>query len=110
MPPQILFLPENTTVVTTAEDSILKAAKGSKVDIRYGCGAGVCGLCGVRLPEHTATLSPMTRKEKDLLAAFSLPLDGTIRFACQTKVLEGSITVDLAFQDEYCPSDFSRVK
>ena len=104
--PDILFLPENITVTAEANDSLLKAARGAGVDIRYGCGAGRCGLCAVRIQKLQGELSPITLKETELLTAFTLPGDGTIRFACQARVLTGTVTVDLTFQEEYSPEDF----
>jgi hypothetical protein len=38
-----------------------------------------------------------------LLTRLKLNVDGTHRLACQARVMDGSVDVDLAFQDEYSP-------
>ena len=101
---QVIFLPQNITVdAAPAPKKLLAVALDAGVPIRYGCGAGRCGLCAVRILAATGALSPLSAKENELLAAFGLPGDGSIRLACQAKVIEGTVTVDLAFQDAFEP-------
>ena len=104
--PSIVFLPQNVSITVEPQDSLLKAARGGGVDIRFGCGAGRSGLCAVRiLPQEDGRLCPLTVKERELFPTLTLPLDGTIRLACQTRLEEGTVHVDLTFQDEFDPAD-----
>jgi hypothetical protein len=39
-----------------------------------------------------------------MLESIDLPLDGSVRLACQARILEGEIVVDLDFQNTYSPA------
>lgn len=80
---------------------ILLAARKAQVDIRFGCASCRCGTCAVEV--KSGVTSPMRDNEKELLERMKLPIDGSIRLACQAKVLEGQAVVDLSFQDKYSP-------
>ncbi len=97
-----------------AGSKVLVAAIKNKVDIRYGCSACRCGTCGVAVSAGFTengdlplekTLSSMEQQEKSLLEKMSLPLDGTVRLACQARVVAGEVEVDLGFQGTYSPDD-----
>lgn len=47
----------------------------------------------------------MGEDEKNLLEKMELPLDGTIRLACQSRILSGEVDIDLDFQATYSPDD-----
>ena len=100
--PKITFLPSGDTYEANENAKVLAIAIRNKVPIRYGCASCRCGTCGVRL-SGSAELSGMNTNERELLTRMGLPTEGNIRLACQTKILQGDLTVDLAFQDEYSP-------
>ena len=102
--PQIKFLPGHEQFEVASNVKILAVAIRNKVDIRYGCASCRCGTCGIRIIAASDThLSEMRPNEKELLEKMALPIDGSIRLACQTRLIDGSVTVDLTFQNEYSP-------
>ncbi len=96
-------------VETRPGSKLLVAAIKNKIEIRYGCSACRCGTCGVAVqaaaPDLKSSLSEMTSQEKDLLEKMSLPLDGSVRLACQARVLASGVEADLSFQSTYSPDD-----
>ena len=80
---------------------ILLAARRADVDIRFGCASCRCGTCAVEV--LAGSLSPMRTNEKQLLERMKLPLDGSVRLACQAKLTEGDALIDLSYQDKYSP-------
>jgi ferredoxin len=98
---------EKTVTEVRAGSKILVAAIKNKVDIRYGCAVCRCGTCGVAVSfdAQDSKLSEIASTEQKLLEKMELPLDGSVRLACQARVLEGSVDVDLAYQDTYSPDD-----
>ena len=100
--PSVTFKPVGTSVTVEPNTKLLVAATRNKVAIRFGCASCRCGTCGVKVAGN-AQLTPMKADEKALLQRMDLETDGTIRLACQTRVLDGDVVVDLAFQDTYSP-------
>lgn len=98
---KIKFHPGGQEVDADSGLKLLVVARKAKTGIRFGCGACGCGTCGVRLLEGKAR--PMDAPEKALLEKMYLPVDGTIRLACQAKVHEDDLVVDLDFQQQYSP-------
>jgi ferredoxin len=96
--PKITFLPQQISIDVEPQTKILAAANKLKVGLRFGCGAARCGTCGVKIK---GTVAPKNSQESQLLTRLKLNDDETIRLACQTRVLESDIEVDLGFQDEY---------
>lgn len=103
--PKVTFQPNNETIEVDSDTKILVAGVRAKTNIRYGCSACRCGTCGVKVQAEVPQLSPMSSDENDLLKKMGLPLDGSVRLACQTRVVEGDVSVDLTFQDTYSPDD-----
>jgi hypothetical protein len=52
-------------------------------------------------------VSEMAADELAMLSRLKLPVDGTVRMACRTRIEEGKVQVDLDFQDTYDPADNS---
>lgn len=100
--PQIKFLPEGRVIDVAPETKILAAAIRNKIPIRFSCGACQCGNCGVAV-KVTGALSPMEANELALLTDLGLAIDGSVRLACRTKVVDGLVEVDLDFQPTYDP-------
>jgi ferredoxin len=103
--PTVVFKPGGPRVTVEPGTKLLVAATRNKVPIRFGCAACRCGTCGVAVAGG-AELSTMRPDERALLTRMGLPLDGSVRLACQTRIHGGEAEVDLAFQDTYSPDDF----
>lgn len=99
--PKVTFEPGGTTVTVEPSTKILAAATRNKVRIRFGCASCRCGTCGIKVAG--GTLSPMKDDEKALLTRMALETDGSIRLACQARIVDGETVVDLDFQDTYSP-------
>ena len=107
--PTINFLPQNIKIEAETNSKLLVTANRNKIPLRFGCAACRCGTCGVKLETNNPdNLSPMRDNEKKLLARMQLPIDGSVRLACQTRVLAGHVTVDLDFQNTYSADDGDR--
>lgn len=100
--PQITFEPENKTFEVKEKTKLLVTARQNNIEIRFGCGSGKCGLCGV-LISGDGVLTDMSASEKYFLASMGLSTDGSVRLACQAKILKGDITIDIDFQNTYSP-------
>lgn len=99
--PKFIFLPNNVDVEVEENTKILVSARRANVPIRFGCGAGLCGMCAVKT--EGGVLSDMKEKERLLLNKIKLKTDGTIRLACQAKIISGVCKIDLNFQSTYSP-------
>ncbi len=102
--PRLTFLPSQKFTEVEPQTKILLGGRKAGVDIRFGCAACRCGMCGVRIVAGQETLSPMKSTEVELLRRLKLTTDGSVRLACQAR-LDGDCTVDLDFQDTYNPDD-----
>lgn len=100
---KVLFNPPKLELEVDEGTKLLVAARKGQTGIRFGCASCRCGTCGVRVDTTQGELSPMKTEEKALLERMDLALDGTVRLACQARVLSGKIEVDLDFQLEYDP-------
>ena len=103
--PKVTFLPQQVTFEGDPQSKLLVTANRNKVPLRFGCASCRCGTCGVRILTGADDLSPMREDEKALLKRMALPLDGTVRLACQARLGTVDLTVDLDFQNEYSPDD-----
>jgi ferredoxin len=103
--PKVTFLPPGQSFDVEPNTKILVAATRHKVPIRFGCASCRCGTCGVKV-DVQGTVTPMRDDERALLTRMGLETDGTIRLACQTRIMDGEVKVDLAFQNTYSPDDF----
>jgi ferredoxin len=103
--PKVTFLPQSVSFDAEPNTKLLATANRNKVPIRFGCASCRCGTCGVKLVAGAADVSKMKDDERALLTRMALPVDGTIRLACQTRVGNADVTVDLDFQNEYSPDD-----
>lgn len=101
--PKITFNPDSKVVEVEENTKLLVAATRSRVKIRFGCASCRCGTCGVAVDAKDGKLTPMRDDEKALLTRMKLPTNGTVRLACQARILDGSVAVDLAFQQTYSP-------
>ena len=99
---KVKFKPQGVEIEVESNTKILAAATRAKVPIRFGCAACRCGTCGIKV-DVTGELSEMGDDEKNLLGRMKLPLDGTVRLACKTRIMDGEVLVDLDFQNTYSP-------
>ncbi len=98
----VTFLPTGKCATAASGTKILAAALRNGVDIRYGCSACQCGTCGISIT-NAPRVSPMGEDERALLTRLGLSTEGSVRLACQCRVLEDDVTVDLSFQQTYSP-------
>jgi len=100
--PKLIFTPIGVDFDVESNTKILAAANRNKVVMRFGCASCRCGTCAVKVsaPEN---LSLMKDDEKNLLERMKLDLDGTVRLACQARIMQSEVSVDLDFQDTYSP-------
>ncbi len=98
--PRIDFVPSQKSAEVEDKTKILLGARRAGLPIRFACASCRCGTCAVRIVEGRANLSEMKGDEQRLLTRLELPIDGSIRLACQSRV-SGDCKVDLDFQDEY---------
>lgn len=100
--PTIRFLPTDKCLSVETNCKILVAANRNKIPIRFGCAACRCGTCGVKIDQaNPGDLTPMKDNERELLAHMKLPIDGSVRLACQARIVTGDIIIDLDFQKSY---------
>lgn len=99
---EFIFKPCNKAVNVGTGCKILVAARKGKIKMRYGCVSCRCGTCAVKV-DPAANLMPMADDERALLTSMNLPTDGSIRLGCQTRIKDGTVNVDLDFQDKYSP-------
>jgi len=92
------FKPSGKEIEVNENTKILVACIQNKIQIIYGCGACSCGTCAVRVSGEK--LKDMAQEELELLERRGYPTDGSIRLACQARILEGEVTVDIGFQSE----------
>lgn len=97
---KVIFTPSNNVSEVPFNTKLLVAATRIKEDIRFGCASCRCGTCGVKV---SGKLNPMGENERKLLETMKLPTDGTIRLACQARVEDDDVQVDLDFQNQYSP-------
>ena len=102
---KVIFEPGGTTVEVEPATKLLAAAIRGKVNIRFGCASCRCGTCGVAI--KGGSVRTMRPDEKALLAKMALKTDGSVRLACQTRVMDGDVHVDLTFQNTYSPDQGS---
>ena len=68
----------------SAATSLLVTIMKSGIFIRHDCGGKAqCGTCRVAIDEPRSA-SPLRDAERSRLASLDLPLDGSVRLACQT--------------------------
>ncbi len=98
--PKVTFLPSQAHIDVPTDTKLLIAARRAKVDIVFGCASCQCGTCGVKV---SGQLSNIKENEKALLEKMGLPSDADIRLACQARVCDSEVVVDLSFQNTYNP-------
>jgi ferredoxin len=98
--PKISFDPVGISIDVSPNTKILAAATRAKIPIRFGCGAARCGTCAIKVRGQCST---MQAPERELLERMNLDTSGPIRLACQARVDQEDIHVDLDFQDSYSP-------
>lgn len=101
--PKIIFEPGHLEAEVESGSKVLLAAKKAKAPLRYGCASCRCGTCAVEVTPPSS-LSPMRADEEALLKRMNLPVDGTVRLSCQSRIV-GDISIDIAYQDTYSPDD-----
>ncbi len=68
-------------------DSINDASK--ELGVPFGCHSGLCGTCRIEVVEGMENLTPKTPEE------INLGCGGNARQACQCKILNGEVKIQL---------------
>jgi ferredoxin len=100
--PKLIFQPESIVIEADENTKVLAAANRNKVQMRFGCASCRCGTCAVKV-SAPQNLSPMKSDEKSLMERMKLITDGTVRLACQARIMADTVEIDLTFQDTYSP-------
>lgn len=87
---QVHFLTEDLLVEAPAGTGLAEIATVAGADLTFGCRAGSCGTCRVRVKEGLEHCSPMTAEERDFLSGLDVPPDQ--RLACQVTV-QGDVAI-----------------
>ncbi len=96
---QVFCLPDNKTVKITAEQKILEALTDADIPITHVCGGqAYCSTCRIMFLDGIENCSPPTSAEVTLAKSLDFPFH--VRLACQTKVLNGNITVRRLILDQ----------
>ncbi|MCY4381488.1 MAG: 2Fe-2S iron-sulfur cluster-binding protein [Proteobacteria bacterium] len=108
--PQITFAtsldPDHQNSVTVSKavgTKVLASALQAKTHIRYGCSAARCGTCAIEVT--SGQLSEMKSQEKILLKKMKILNGHKIRLACQARLTEEDVAINLGFQKTYNPAD-----
>lgn len=101
----VVFEPDGKKAVVDSETRILVAARMASAPIRFMCSSLRCGTCAIQVDSSNGVLSAMGEDELKMLHRLKLAVDGTVRMACKTRILSGTVIVDLGFQDSYDPAD-----
>lgn len=82
---KVHFKPQRKTVYVSPGTTLLSAAVDSNIKIRHTCGGqATCGTCRVLIEQGQDNLSPIVKREIDLLGEERLQKG--YRLACQSKV------------------------
>lgn len=88
---QVHFLTEDLLVEAPAGTGLAEIATAAGADLTFGCRAGSCGTCRVRVAEGIEHCSGMTAEERDFLSGLGVPTDQ--RLACQVTV-QGDVAIE----------------
>ncbi|MEZ4741546.1 MAG: 2Fe-2S iron-sulfur cluster binding domain-containing protein [Bdellovibrionota bacterium] len=105
---KVIFNPGSIECDANSNAKILAIAIRNKIDIRYGCASCSCGMCAIEISLSTpdSKVTEMEEDERKLLAKMGLDTQsGKVRLACRARILEGTVTVNLDFQNSYSPDE-----
>ena len=87
--------PINQETLVKTNDNLLSGLLNHELKILHECGGrGMCATCHVFIKEGMESLSPMTHREQRTLSVITT-CNGASRLACQARVLQEGITVEL---------------
>lgn len=95
---KIKFLPQDITVDTNSEKSLLEIAWANNIPIKSICkGVPSCAECRIKIVEGESNINPPTRTELNIVGT-NYFLDGR-RLSCQVYCF-GDVTIDMKEQLE----------
>ena len=90
----ILRIKNNQTAYEAEKnEELVDICENNNSIVQFGCRAGACGTCRVRVVDHPENLSPIQDDERDFLATFA-GSGSSDRLACQCKLL-GDVTIEV---------------
>ena len=91
--PGIRFETDDLEIEVPAGTSVARAAHEAAASLPFGCRAGTCSTCVVRVLHGAETLPPAGFVELDTLAVVGAH-DADQRLACQIIVAESDLTLE----------------
>jgi ferredoxin len=83
--PKLKIGPETCVVEVKTGQSFLDIDSENETPLLFGCMAGACGTCKIKVVEGASNISPMEDHERSFLESIDAQPDE--RLACQSKVL-----------------------
>ena len=91
--PTIRFLNDEIEIEVEEGASLQSAANDADSGLPFGCRAGTCGTCVIRIMQGGETLEERGFVEDDTLGVIGVD-DPNARLACQTFIGDGDIDVE----------------
>ncbi len=94
--PKVSFLPDGVTLELPSGTSLQAAADRAQVGLPFGCRAGTCGTCVIRVVRGADSLESTGFVEADTLSSIGCT-DPRGRLACQ--LFLGSGDLEIGYED-----------
>lgn len=89
--PKVYFLPEDVSIEVNQNSSLKTLGDLEQDCLFFGCRAGACGTCAIKIINGSEFLNEKNEKEEKLLTIMSMNASDH-RLACQCRV-SGDITI-----------------
>lgn len=89
---RLTFVNDRRTVVVSPGTTLSRAALDAEATIPFGCRAGTCGACVLRVERGLETLDAMGFVEQDTLNVIGVD-DPCARLGCQIILRSGEVSV-----------------
>ncbi len=105
---KIKFLPQDITIETNSEKSLLEIAWANNIPIKSICkGVPSCAECRIKIVEGDSNINPPTRTELNIVGT-NYFLDGR-RLSCQVYCF-GDVTIDMKDQLDRDESSSKKIR
>ena len=105
---KIKFLPQDITIETNSEKSLLEIAWANNIPIKSICkGVPSCAECRIKIVEGESNINPPTRTELNIVGT-NYFLDGR-RLSCQVYCF-GDVTIDMKDQLDRDESSSKKIR
>ncbi len=100
--PILTVMPEGKTFTVPMNARFLDIAFDQATGLLFGCRAGACGTCMLRVVANPENISPIRKSERHFLDAVGASADK--RLACVSRII-GDVTVEQAPLPDSISSD-----